>query len=407
MKKSLLILCLIIVPLMLIASSTAVEISMEESGEESITSHSPVTEKSPITRSPVLLIPNSTDDYVGMFDPVDGTYLGVFIIEDTAGALYNFSTPINAVQGPFGYIFVSDQVTDAVYGFDSLGNFLYVVADTTYLNNVRGIDFRNDTLFVTSGDDYVAMFDGPMSFVGNFIQDGTDPFDILFLEDSTCLYCDIQGSTDNVRQYDKDGANPNVIFNISFPEQVQYDIAYPGHFLNAAFSDDQITEFLIDGTIVNTWTWNSPRGVFRLGNGNILVTDGIGVHELDSATGALVETEDSGSYRFIELVDLPLGVSEQPETNNPPRFLQLSPNPFTDYLQINYTLTSSAETRLSIYSVTGAKITSIDFGTVDPGTYTYIWNGEDDYGNEVESGVYFVKISMGEFVYQQKVNFLK
>lgn len=47
------------------------------------------------------------------------------------------------------------------------------------------------------------------------------------------------------------------------------------------------------------------RGVYALGNGNILTTNGSGVHEIDGVTGALVRTVVAGvSGRFIAADDL-------------------------------------------------------------------------------------------------------
>ncbi|MBA7548525.1 hypothetical protein ES705_40986 [subsurface metagenome] len=166
---------------------------LEESGEYD----TPNTSKRIIAQgkqftTPILclLIPESTNDKVCMFNPIDGTYIGDFIIDDTSTTpQYDLQTPINAIQGPDQHIYLSDQIANAVYVFDeATGEYLYTYADTVDgLNNIRGIDFRGDHLFITSGDDYVAEFDGPHSLVRYFIQDGSDPFDILFLDDGTAL----------------------------------------------------------------------------------------------------------------------------------------------------------------------------------------------------------------------------
>jgi hypothetical protein len=253
----------------------------------------------------VLLIPESGEDVVGMYDPYDGTYLGDLIIEDTL--LFDFSTPINAVPGPDNNIYVSDQLEDAVYVFDTSGAYLYTYADASDgLNNIRGIDFRNGHLFVTSGDDYVREFSAPHTVVRDFIADGSDPFDILFLEDGRSLLCDIQGTTDNVRLYDTSGTFLYQLFPVNFPEQVQFDDVLPGAFLTAAFSANTITDFELDGTIIATIPFaGNPRGVYRLGNGNLLGTNGAGIHELDPVTGAIIQTENTGSGRFIELYTAP------------------------------------------------------------------------------------------------------
>jgi len=252
-----------------------------------------------------LLIPDSTADTVGMFDPHDGAYLGDLI--NGAGM---FSTPINAALAPDGYIYVSDQVADSVFRFNMDGSFFDVYADgTDGLNNIRGIDFRGGHVFVTSGDDYVAEFDGPHNRIGDFIADGSDPFDILFLDDGRSLLADIQGTADNVRLYDVDGTLLHEIFSVSFPEQIQFDGLSPGVFLNASFSDNVVTDFDLDGTIYEQTPWSGGRGVYRLGNGNLLVTNGNGVFEIEPGTGNIIEQKYAGSSRFIEYVPEPTSLA--------------------------------------------------------------------------------------------------
>lgn len=255
----------------------------------------------------VLLIPESSNDTVGMYDPVIGTYLGDFI-PGYAG----FSTPINAIQGPDGNIYVSDQVADSVYVFDVQGTYLSTYADATDgLNNIRGIDFRGDHLFVTSGDQFVAEFSAPHTRLTDFISDGSDPFDILFLADDTALMSDIVGTTDNVRLYNADGTFNRQIFADNFPEQIVSMIS-TGDFLSASFSNDLITRFDLDG-VISTVPFDSGRGIYELENGNWIATNGNGVFEIDPSTGAIITTLRSGvSGRFIELADVDIIMEPTP-----------------------------------------------------------------------------------------------
>ena len=255
-------------------------------------------------RGGVLLIPDSTTDTVGVFDTYDGTYKGD-IITDNPG----FSTPINAVMADNGDIYVSDQVADSIFVFDSNGNYLYTYADATDgLNNIRGMDFRGGHVFVTSGDDYVAEFDGPHSRLPDFIpvSEGVDSFDILFLADGSCLIADIQGSLDNIRYYDAAGVFQYELFKVDFPEQVSFDLTAPGEYLTAVFTGDSLTDFDLAGTIYDSTFFNSARGVYRLGNGNYLATAGDGVWEVEPVTGTLIENKFVGSSRFIEPADVVL-----------------------------------------------------------------------------------------------------
>ena len=174
-------------------------IAQEESGiEQSIVpnpdaSIRPADDHPPVLTSlpqdSVLLIPESSADVIGMYDPYDGSYLGDLI--NGSGIL---NLPIDAMQGPDNNVYVSDQNGDGVFVFDTSGTYLYTYCDgSDGLNNVRGIDFRNDTLFVTSGDDYVAMFLGAHNRLADFINGGMDPFDIEFLDDGRALISDITG----------------------------------------------------------------------------------------------------------------------------------------------------------------------------------------------------------------------
>lgn len=340
-----------------------------------------------------------------MYDPYYGTYMGDLIVDSPGGTPYDLQTPINAMQVPGeSIILLSDQISDAVYAFDNEGNYLYTAAQTG-LNNIRGIDVRNDTLFVTSGDDYIAMFSGPDAFAGYYVQDGSDPFDILFVDEVTsgsAIVSDIAGSTDNVRHYDADGTLLGELFSVNFPEQVQVDTANPGHYFAIAFSGNTITQFLIDGTIVSTIPFDGGRGVYRLGNGNLLATNGTGVHEINPSTGAIIETKFSGSGRFIELVDVIVGVAE--ETSEPVAFSGVSmyPNPFTETLSIGVTLPSSSDVTVTVYSLDGRVAGNLEPGTLSRGNHTLEWNAQG-----LENGIYLVRVSTPGREYTEKVQLLR
>lgn len=266
-----------------------------------------------------LLIPNIADDVVSMYDSFDGTYLGDLI---TVPILYGaVSSPVNAILGPDDYIYVSDLTQDAVFRFNPDGSFFDVYADSSDgLNKVRGIDFRDGHLFVTSGDKYVAEFDGPHSRLADFIDDGSDPADIYFLPDGRALLSDIKLASINmfsssdlfsanskaapgyVRLYNADGTMDIDLFSITVPLQIQGDTDMPGEYLNASFVSNLITDFDPDGTVQDQLIFDSGRGVYRLGNGNLLVTAPDGVWEVDAVTGVPTEQESIRSAGFIELM---------------------------------------------------------------------------------------------------------
>jgi len=100
--------------------------------------------------------------------------------------------------------------------------------------------------------------------------------------------------------YYANGTLDTVLFQINFPQQIINDTILPGSYLNAGFSGGQITDFDLDGTIAQTTPFSSGRGVYRLGNGNLLATDGNGVWEIAPGTGSIIEQKKGGSSHFIE-----------------------------------------------------------------------------------------------------------
>ncbi len=264
----------------------------------------------------VLLVPESTNDRIMAFDPNDGTLIDAdFIPADPT----NLSTPIEVLLNDAQDAFlVSDQLGDGVFAYDLTGAPLGLFApaggiDNSILDNVRGmeIDPANGNLLVTTASganaDAIAEFDSAGNSIGNRVAPaagGMDsPFDVL-IDGSTIFAPSI--TSDAIHEFDLAGSYLGDFAPVdTFPEQMA-PRAGGGYFV-ANFSGGQegIIEFDAAGTVVNVLddpTLGGYRGVFELGNGNLLVTNGGGVHEMDR-TGALVETEIAGvSARFISFI---------------------------------------------------------------------------------------------------------
>ena len=71
-----------------------------------------------------------------------------------------------------------------------------------------------------------------------------------------------------------------------------------------------------------------------------------------------------------------------------------SPNPFNPETAISYTVKSSGPVTMKIFSVDGRLIRTLKQGEqTEPGTHEVTWNGTDDGGRHLSSGIYFVKTS--------------
>jgi hypothetical protein len=73
------------------------------------------------------------------------------------------------------------------------------------------------------------------------------------------------------------------------------------------------------------------------------------------------------------------------------------PNPFNSNTTIVYTVANlgpmPAEIKIDIYDIGGRKVRSLVNERKGVGIYKDVWNGKDDFGNALPSGVYFARIS--------------
>ncbi|PIS29904.1 MAG: hypothetical protein COT43_02865, partial [Candidatus Marinimicrobia bacterium CG08_land_8_20_14_0_20_45_22] len=68
------------------------------------------------------------------------------------------------------------------------------------------------------------------------------------------------------------------------------------------------------------------------------------------------------------------------------------PNPFNSQTTIRYDLPTYAPVEMTIYDIRGHKIRTLENGVKPAGYYQAIWNGKDDAGREVASGIYFFQM---------------
>ena len=103
------------------------------------------------------------------------------------------------------------------------------------------------------------------------------------------------------------------------------------------------------------------------------------------------------------------GVLELQSTPREFALHQNFPNPFNPDTTIKYDLAESADVTLQIYNVLGQVVrTLVASEAQNAGRYQIRWNGMDDRGVSVSSGIYFYKISAdGKFQNVRKLMLLK
>jgi hypothetical protein len=83
------------------------------------------------------------------------------------------------------------------------------------------------------------------------------------------------------------------------------------------------------------------------------------------------------------------------------------PNPFNPTTTITYELPKAVDVTLTIFNSLGRKVRTLESKQQAAGSYTVEWNGTDDSGNAVTSGIYFYQLKAGSFVEVKKMTLMK
>ncbi|MDP3024368.1 MAG: S8/S53 family peptidase [candidate division Zixibacteria bacterium] len=83
------------------------------------------------------------------------------------------------------------------------------------------------------------------------------------------------------------------------------------------------------------------------------------------------------------------------------------PNPFNLATNISFYLSEKSEVNLTIYNVLGEKVRTLINGILDAGSHSITWDGKNETGSVVASGIYFYRLNAGDQVMTKKMSLLK
>ncbi len=83
------------------------------------------------------------------------------------------------------------------------------------------------------------------------------------------------------------------------------------------------------------------------------------------------------------------------------------PNPFNPETKIEYQLPAPGHVRLTIYTILGQEIRRLVDRSLPAAYHEVVWDGRDDAGNSMPSGIYFYRIESGSFTAIKKMLLMK
>jgi|ETNmetMinimDraft_8_1059916.scaffolds.fasta_scaffold00612_4 hypothetical protein len=73
------------------------------------------------------------------------------------------------------------------------------------------------------------------------------------------------------------------------------------------------------------------------------------------------------------------------------------PNPFNPVTNIRYDIPENSHVKMVVYDILGRQVRTLVNRDHDPGFYDVLWDGRNDRGEQISSGVYFYQINAGTF----------
>ncbi len=141
------------------------------------------------------------------------------------------------------------------------------------------------------------------------------------------------------------------------------------------------------------------------------ITEGFGSWSLKVADNVSSNTGTLNRWSIILtglLHNPPIGISD---VNGVPRQFALSqnyPNPFNPVTTIAYSVANRTEVSLTVYNILGQEVrTLVDQEMKDAGYYRIGWDGKNDAGVQVSSGIYLYRMQAGSFIKTRKMLLVK
>ena len=83
------------------------------------------------------------------------------------------------------------------------------------------------------------------------------------------------------------------------------------------------------------------------------------------------------------------------------------PNPFNPETTIEFDVARAGKVKLAVYNVLGQQIRILSNSQLNPGSYRVKWDGTNDSGEAVSSGIYFLRMSAGSFTQHRRMLLMK
>lgn len=307
-----------------------------------------------------------------------------------------FNEPYDITADHSGYIYVNDNGNRRIQKFDSRGNFILMWPDTA-----AGLDCGpSNSLYICDGGsspyESLKVYDTLGNHLRSFGNPDTTEWWLpqgVAVDDSEFIYVSKYGGNLNyIVKFDSNGnlllrwgskgtgeGQFGMLYELGSGEK--YRIFAPDA-PDAGANNHRVQKFKSEGQFVTTW--GSQGG----GNGQFQVPFDVIVDSL-----SFVYVSDPALNRIQKFRKTIVGVGspEKIRQDYRPSTLTCFPNPVKNMAQFRFT-SSFKEPRLSLYNYLGQKVRQFIVDSKSGAEGSVTWNGKNEEGHLVPTGVYFASI---------------
>jgi hypothetical protein len=171
----------------------------------------------------------------------------------------------------------------------------------------------------------------------------------------------------------------------------------------AVLADTQYYNVELKAYMADIETWAVLGGTspnYTTGSSTVDMYTGIQITSINHPDGVTWTTEDDVFMDQITGAD-----SHGAPTAS--RMEQNYPNPFNPSTTIAYNLPGPSNVSLYVYDVSGRMVRTLQNTIAGEGRHEVVWDGLDDSGRRVTSGVYFYRLVAGTYTETRKMLLLK
>lgn len=128
---------------------------------------------------------------------------------------------------------------------------------------------------------------------------------------------------------------------------------------------------------------------------------------IHTSTGETISFDTGDIERITFSSDVSVEDMAEIVSKIPIKFLKNYPNPFNPNTTISFVLNQAGSTEVEIFNVKGQKVKLLRREVLGVGTHSFTWDGRNDSGNTVASGVYFYRVSVNGNTLLNKMLMLK